>query len=422
MKKILLTIALIFTMVAHAEVETIEKIAAVVNDKIILKSELDKELEISLNNFAASGGQLPPKNIIKEKVLEHMIIRKLQLSMAEKAGINIDDQQLDEAIRSIAKKNNLTIRQLAEEVEKQGGSFADFRESIRIEMITRQLQMRFVSRKINISEKDVENYLLSRKNAPQEEKQYKLAHILIEIPEAATPEEIKKQKELAEEVKGKLEAGEDFTRMAVSYSDSGSALKGGVLDWMTEQQVPSIFAEAVPDMKKGELSGIIQSPSGFHIFKILDIKGNETRIVEQNKVRHILIMTNEITSDDQAKQKLEQLKERIIQGDDFAKIASANSDDKASAADGGEMDWAAPGLFVPEFQEQVDRLKINELSPVFKSRYGWHLLQVVGRRKHDDTEEYKRTMAMENIRQQKMGEAVQLWLRQLRDEAYIEIR
>lgn len=402
--------------------EVIEKIAAVVNDQLILESELQKELEFTIEHLQSSRAKIPPKSLLREKVLEHLILQKLQMWMAKKSGINIDDEQLNDAIRKIASSNNLSISQLGEAINSQGGDFEQFREKIRNDLLVRQLTTRFVAQKINVSQKEVDNYLFNLKNSEKADKKFRVAHLLIGTPEAASTEQIKETRKKAQEVLDKINNGADFTEMVVSYSDGAQALKGGVLDWRTEMQLPTIFANIVPSMEKGQVSEIINSPSGFHIIKLVDIKDENRKIVNQSKCRHILIVPNEILPTEKAKEKLEGLRERIIQGESFTDIAKAHSDDKTSAISGGEMDWMAPGVFVPEFEKQINSLEINEVSPVFKTRYGWHIVEVLGRREHDDTKAFLEKQAVEDIRKRKTSEAIQIWLRQLRDEAYVEIK
>ncbi len=406
--------------IAHAE--TIGKIAAIVNDELILEDELNKEINLTIQHLQSTRTQAPPTNILREKVLEHVILTKLQLWLAEKSGIIIDDEQLNGAIRNIAQSNKLTISDLGRAIEAEGGNFEQFRERIRTDIIINQLITRFVKQKVNVSEKEIANYLLNKKNRHNPDKEYLLAHLLVEIPEAASSEQISQQQRKAEKILKEIKDGADFSQMVVSYSDGNLALKGGLLEWRTQAQLPTIFTNAVSDMTEGNISNIIRSPSGFHIIKLTGIRGNTKRIVNQTKSRHILVIPNEILSSKQAQIKLENLRERIIQGENFADIAQAHSDDKTSAVNGGAIDWMAPGILVPEFQKELDILEINQISKVFKSRFGWHIVQPLGRRKHDDTDAFKKANAIEDIRKRKTSTAVQLWLRKLRDEAYVEIR
>ena len=407
---------------AVADEKPIDSIVAVVNDGVILATELHAEMEKTMQKLQASRTRIPPRNILQDQVLEHLIMKTLQLDVAKRSRVNIDDQQLNSAIQGIAQNNNISVTQLKQELERQGIDYLEFRQEIREQMMLDVLRKRYVDQQIHITEKEIANYVANQQSAGQNAQQYKTAFILIEIPEAASSEEIEKSREKADMVMQKLRDGADFSEMAVSYSDGGNALEGGALEARKANQLPSMFADIVPDMQVGEFSGIIKSNGGYYIVKLLDVSQGKAEMVVQTKLRHILIKPSEILTANQARQKLEQIRARIVNGEDFAQLARSNSDDKGTASAGGEMDYMSPGVFVPEFEEQADKLKIDEVSPVFKTRFGFHIAQVLDRREHDDSEQVMRMKAMENIRQRKSQEAMQLWLRRIRDEAFVKIK
>ena len=415
-------ITVLLSQVAIAGQKPIDSIVAVVNDGVILASELHTEMENTINNLRASRTRIPPKNILQSQVLEHLIMKTLQLDIARRSRINIDDQQLNMAIQNIAQNNKVSVSQLKQELERQGIDYLEFRKGIREQMTLDVLRKKYADRQVHITEKEIANYLANQKSIGQNAQEYSTAFILIEIPEAASSEQIASSKAKADEVMQKLRDGADFSEMAVSYSDAGNALGGGVLEARKANQLPSMFADVVPDLQVGEFSGIIRSNGGYYIVKLLEVTQGKVETVVQTKLRHILLKPSEIMTANQAQQKLGQIRDRILNGEDFAQLARSNSDDKGTASAGGEMDYMSPGVFVPEFQEQVDQLKVNEVSPVFKTRFGFHIAEVLDRREHDDSEQVMRMKAMENIRQRKSQEAMQLWMRRMRDEAFVKIK
>lgn len=400
----------------------IDSIVAVVNDGVILASELRAEMEKTIQNLRNSRTRIPPRNILQSQVLEHLIMKNLQLDVARRTRVNIDDQQVNQAVQHIAQKNGLSISQLKNEIEQQGVDYLEFRQGIKEQMTLDVLRRRYVDQRVHVTEKEIANYVANQKSIGENAQEYKTAYILIEIPEAASSEQIEKAREKADMVMQKLREGADFTEMAVSYSDGGNALAGGVLEARKANQLPTMFAELVPDMKAGEYSGIIKSNGGYYIVKLLEVTQGAAEMVVQTKLRHILIKTTEFLNANQAQQKLEQIRERIVNGEDFAQLARSNSDDKGTASAGGEMDYMSPGVFVPEFQEEVDKLRVDEVSQVFKTRFGFHIAQILDRREHDDSEQVMRMKAMENIRKRKSQEAMQLWMRRIRDEAFVKIK
>lgn len=408
--------------VEPSEPVVLDRIVAVVNDGIILQSELDGFLHTVKAQLRAQNTAPPPDSVLRRQALERLILQRLQMQMAERTGIRVDDETVNRAVREIARRNQLTLDQFRRVLERDGFSFAKYREDIRAEIMISRLQQRNVDSRIEVSDREVERLLEQRASLGREDMRYKLGHILIAVPEAASPEEVRAARAKAERVLTQLRAGADFARTAVSVSDGQQALEGGSLGWFRRGRLPSAFVEPVTQLRPGETSEVIRSPSGFHIVKLEGVKGGDKHIVEQTLARHILMRTSEIRSDEEARRQLLQLRQRILAGEDFGELARAHSDDTLSAREGGSMGWVGPGELVPKFEETMNALEIGEVSEPVQTRYGWHLIQVRDRREHDDTEEFRRAKAKEVIRARKRQEQLELWLRQLRDEAYVEYR
>lgn len=400
----------------------LDRIVAVVNDDVILASELNDFVRTIRAQLRRQNTSPPPRNVLEKQALDRLIMQRIQVQRAEQTGIRVDDETLNQAVRNIAQRNNLTLDQFRRALEADGFNYAKFREDIRHEIMISRLQQRNVDNRIQVSEQEVENFLAERGNLGREDVLYKLSHILIAVPDGASPEQIQQARQKAEQVRADLRSGADFSQTAVSVSDGQQALEGGELGWFSAGQVPRIFSNSVVQMEPGQISELIRSPSGFHIVRLDGTKGQSQHMVQQTKVRHILIKTNEVVSNQQARARLQQLRARILAGEDFGEMARSHSDDTLSARDGGSLGWVSKGETVPRFQEAVQGLQTGELSEPVQTRFGWHLIQVMDRRKQDDTEEFQRAKATELIRKRKRQEALELWLRRLRDEAYVEYR
>ena len=403
-----------------AAIEPIERIVAVVNDDVVLESELRNRLRTVVAQLRARATRLPPEPVLRRQVLERLIIERLQLQLAERLGIRVDDETLNRAIRDIARRNGMDLETFRAALERDGFSFERFREDIRSEMIIARLQRQQVASRVTVSDREVEEFLASAQ--AQARRAYRVAHILIAVPEAASPEQIAAARREAEAVAARARAGEDFAALAVAHSDGQKALEGGDLGWRRADELPSVFSDVVPRMKPGEVSEVIRSPSGFHIVKLLEVRGDEPQAVEQLRLRQILLRPGELLSEDEARLRLERLRERVLAGEPFETLARAHSDDAASAARGGDMGWLSPSELPPEVAEAVRGLSPGEVSRPFRTPAGWHLVQLVERRRSDDTEAYRRARARRLLQQRKVEERLQLWLRQLRDEAYVELR
>lgn len=424
---ILLVLVLLPASTARAatqrpEVTTLDRIVAVVNDDVIVATELEEKIQQLSKRLAQQSTRLPPEDVLRRQILEREILNRIQLQLATRSGITIDDPSLNNAMREMAQRNKLTLDQFRQVLERDGFDYAAFREEIRDEMTISQLRRREVVNRINVSDREIEEFI-ERQGAPgQTNREFRLGHILIALPEAATSEQIGEARDQAARTVAELRGGADFAQMALAVSAGQQALQGGDLGWRKASEVPSLFADTLRQLQTGEVSDPIRSASGFHIVKLLETRGEAAVVVTQTHARHILIRTDAVTSDQQAQQRLTQLRNRILTGADFAELARANSQDPGSAVAGGDLGWFGPGRMVPQFEEMIDSLPLNTLSEPFRTRFGWHLVEVLGRRKHDDTAEYQRAQVVSEIRKHKTEEELELWLRRLRDEAYVELR
>ena len=413
--------ALLFPNFATAEV--LDNIIAIVEDDVILENELQREVSTIEQRIATSKSPMPPLSILRHQVLERMIVDKLQRQLAEKAGININDEMLNSSAADIAKRNNMSPEEFRHELEKQGMNYAAFLENLKNEIVVNELRGREIGGRIKVTDREIEHYLETQGKVGDDLVQYHVGHILIALPEGASSSAIQKAQEKATDLVKKLRAGQDFTQTAMSESNDGNALKGGDLGWRTLKDMPTLFVDEVGKLRKGDISEPLRSPSGFHIIKMLELKGlNDNHMVVKTKVRHILIKTNELVDDAEASKRAWTLKERIMSGDDFATLARANSDDKGSAIKGGSLDWVESGALVKPFEEAMTKLKINEISDPVQTQFGWHIIQVLDRENRDNSAEFKKNQVREAIRKRKIEEETELWLRKLRDEAFVEIK
>ncbi len=409
-----------FFLAASAEsMELINRIVAVVNNDVITQVELDNQIEAISKQIEKRGIPLPPEDVLKKQVLEQMIMDKIQMQYASEVGLKVDDEQLKKALQRIAADNKLTPEQFRQAVEKDGLSFDKFKEQIRSEIIKSRLRQREVDSKIVVTDSEISNYLKNQAQQGRSE-EYNLAHIFIGLPEQANAEQIKTALRRTERALAELKNGADFGQVAASFSDAPDALQGGAIGWKPAGQLPTSFTEMLQKMHPGEISGIIRSPNGFHIIKLVDKRDASTHsIVTQTHVRHILIRTGEDVSEDDAKRKLQEILDRIKKGADFGEEAKLHSDDP-SASNGGDIGWVSPGDTVPEFQKAMDALQPGQISEPVHTPFGWHIIQVLGRRSEDVGKKKRTEEARKALAARKSDEAYQEWLRQLRDQAYVE--
>jgi peptidyl-prolyl cis-trans isomerase SurA len=399
-----------------------DRIIAVVNDEVILESELMDMSQTVRQQLRQREAAIPPADILRKQVLERLIIQRLQLQRAEEVGVRVGDDALNAALRQIANNNNMNLRQFRDVLEDDGYDFSQFRETIREEMIITRLRKSQVEDRVVVSDREVDNFLATQTIQSGSEEEYQLQHILISMPDAASPEQVQDAQQRLEKIQSLLAEGGDFAEVAAGYSDGQNALEGGELGWRKQGELPSLFAEAVPALSVGEVSEPLRSGSGFHLVRLKDKKSAEVHLVKQTLASHILIKTSEVMTDEEAEKRLQQLRQRVENGEKFAELARAHSEDTGSAIEGGSLGWASPGVMVPEFQEKMDELAIGEMSDVFQSRFGWHLILLEDRREQNMADEFKRSKAREQLRQRKIDEEMESWLRAMRDEAYVEYR
>ena len=400
----------------------LDRVVAVVNDDVIVMSELQQRVRTVRAQLRAAGTQLPPDDVLRRQVLERLILDRLQVQLAQLNGIRIDDDTLNAALTNIAKQNNLSLGEFRDILERDGYDFLSFREEIRQQILIQQIRQREVEQRVVVSQRDIDNYLATRAKQGNPDQEFRLSHILIAVPEAASTEVIDKARARAERILARLRDGADFAELAVSESDGQQALEGGDLGWRKSVELPSLFADEVRSMKVGEVRGPFRSASGFHIIRLAEERGTGKHVVTQTHARHILMRTSEVLSDADAELRLRQLKERIENGDDFAELARTLSDDRASAINGGDLGWLNPGDVVPVFETVMQELAPGQVSEPFRSQFGWHIVQVLERREYDGSEAVARAQARDQLRARKMAEETENWLRQLRDEAYVEYR
>jgi peptidyl-prolyl cis-trans isomerase SurA len=404
------------------ESQPVDRIVAVVNDEVITLHELNARLDFAVAQLQKQGTPLPPRGELERQMLDRLLMDTVQLQHARDSGMRIDDSQLEQALQRIAANNKMSLAKFRDALQKDGIAFAKFREDIREEMTIARVREREVNDKIVISEGEIDNYLSGDSTAGNSAEEYEVAHILLRAPESASPEQIQKLKVKAEQVYERAKQGEDFAQLAATYSDAPDALKGGGLGVRPLNRLPALFAEVVVKLKDGEVGPLLRSPNGFHLVKLVAKRGGAALPpVEQTHVRHILIKVNEVVSETEARHKLEGLYDRIKHGEKFEELAKLYSQD-GSASKGGDLGWIYPGDTVPDFERAMNALKPGELSQPIQSPFGFHLIEVLERRVQDVSADRQRAAARQILRERKMDEAYQDWLRQIRDRAYVELR
>ena len=416
----LLTGLLCVSGVSHAQLQSVDSIAAIVDDDIIMHSELKER--VSVLKKQSQKMRLPPDSVLLQQVLDRLIIESIQMQMAERSGMRISDQQLNQTVENIAKQNGLSLKNFKKALEKDGVKYGQAREQIRRERLLSEVQRYRVGDKIQISEQDIDAFLNSARGKTATGEEYRLGHILIQLPTQANRDQIKKAENKSKNLVKKLRKGADFSQTAIAQSEGRNALKGGDLGWRKEAELPSLFAHVAPSLKKGGVSDPIRSASGFHIIHLTDKRGGTTKLVQQTKARHILIRENEIQNDEQSKAIIEKLYQRIKKGEDFAKLAKEFSDDPGSKVSGGDLNWVNDGDMVPAFEKVMKKTKKGGVSKPFKSRFGWHILQVTDFRNKDMGQEIQRNQARQLLYSRRFEEELPIWLRQIRTEAYVEIK
>ncbi|WP_067562722.1 peptidylprolyl isomerase [Halofilum ochraceum] len=413
--------------------ETLDGIAAVVNEDVVLHSELRAEVDFVRDQMRRNGQRVPPDSVLRERVLERLILENIQIQRAEQRGISVDDEAVNNALRNMADRNGTNLSGLRQRVEADGMDFQRLRNDIRRQLIVSRLRQREVASQVQISEDEVDSALDRMEQANQQEAEYRLSHILIGLPSDATSAEVTEAREEAEALVERLRDDAEFSSIATRASDGPEALNGGDLGWRSATSLPTLFVEAVRGMSTGAISDPLRSPNGFHILKVEDRRGGSEQTVTEIRARHILLKDDGGMDDPDApadaetegespRERLEALRQRIRAGADFAEIARANSEDQGSASRGGDLGWVGPGEMTPAFQQVIEGLEPGTLSEPFRSPYGWHLAEVLEKRQRQDIEEYQRAQARRALYERELEQEAQRWRQRLRDQAYVEIR
>ena len=419
-----IAVAIVLFAQSATAVQDVNHVVAIVNDDVIVRTELDEAIRTIVAQLQQQKATIPAPAVLERQVLERLILQRIQLQLAASSGIQVDDETLTSAIRSIADRNHLSLTDFRATLEHDGYNYDQFRDDIRNQLIIGRLRQREVINQATVTDQEVNDFLadMHAQEGAKDTGEWKLAQILVAIPDGATPEQIQAAHNKAETLMGRLHAGEDFRSLAINESNARDALEGGDLGWRRAGQIPSLFSNVVFGMHKGDLAGPLRGPSGFYLVQLVDYRDQAVGTITQTLARHILIRTGENVTDQEARARLAQLRTRIQGGDDFGELARANSADTASSAHNGSLGWVSPGELVPEFEHVMNDLAPGAISEPFKTSFGWHIVQVLERRQQSNTQGALRASATEAIRTRKTEEMLDAWLRRLRDEAYVEIR
>jgi peptidyl-prolyl cis-trans isomerase SurA len=434
MRRILTIVLLTTVLVApgvHAQTRDIgsrgdllDRIAVVVNDGVVLQSQIDGQVTAITRRLREQNTPLPAPSVLRQQITERLVLQEIQMQRAAKIGLHVTDEALNGAIREIADTNKIEFSELPNALAKEGINYAEYREQMRREMTLSMLRQRDVYSRIYVSPREIEQFLAKQAANKTGDQSYNVSHILLALPEAATPGQLEQVEKKATEVRERALKGEDFGQLAVTYSQAQTALERGQLGWRKGNELPTFMADVVGKMKPGDVSEPVRTPSGFHLVRLNEVRGDNTPlIVEQLHARHILLKTNELQDDETVRGRLQTIRDRIANGtDDFGAIAKAISEDPGSGSEGGDLGWTGPGTFVPEFEAALQKLADNEISQPFRTQYGWHVAQMLGRRSQDMSTDERRRHAFEQIRASKLDEETELWLRRMRDEAFVDYR
>ncbi|WP_020411510.1 MULTISPECIES: peptidylprolyl isomerase [Microbulbifer] len=405
-----------------AQVQTLDRVVAVVDEDVVMASELAQRLNTIASQIQAQQVQAPPIEVLRRQVLEQLIVERLQLQMASRAGVTISESELDQAIARVQQNASVSPEEFRQRLRADGMTIKSFRQQVRQELMIRRVEQGSVNRRIQITDQDIDNFLRSKEGEFWKSPQFELGHILIPISSSAPSSEVTQAREKAEELAEQAREGTDFRRLAIANSAGQNALAGGDLGWRKTVELPTLFADALNGLKVGDVTEPFRSDAGFHLLKIHAQKGANEQLVEQTKVRHILLKPSAILTDDEAYNKLIAMREEAMANDNFDKLARENSEDIGSMLAGGDLGWSMPGQFVPEFTQAMDTTNIGEISLPFRSQFGWHILKVEDRRKQDMTDQYIRNQAANLLRNRRYEEELQNWRREIRDQAYVEIK
>ena len=419
---LLATFCLLLSLNVHSKIELLDRVVAVVDSGVIMESQLNSRVEEILQRLKNDNAELPPLNLIEEQVLDRLIIEEIQLQIADRAGIKISDSELNQTLARVSAQNNLSLEEFRIKLEGEGTSYRSFRDTIRKELIIQRVQRGKVGAKIDISEQEIENFINSEEGKTQLAEQYNVQHILLSVKSGSTEKEIEEIEVNANSLISRLNDGENFEKLAASFSAGQNALEGGYLGWRTEAELPSLFAEVVTGLKVGEIASPLRSGAGFHILKLIDKRGNTVKFLDQTLARHILVQPSEIRTENQAEELINTIYERLTRGEDFKQLARQYSEDPGTKMDGGELGWSNPGDYDPAFEQTLNATKIGELSKPVKSSFGWHVIEVMDRRNEDVSQEEQKDRAFRIIFDRKFEQELQSTLIELRAEAYVDIK
>jgi len=433
MSRVLISLLTALTLSGAADAQTrelstsgvpLDRVVAIVNDGIVLQSQLDPQIGTIMDRLRDQKAQLPPADVVQQQVLERLVLQEIQLQRAKRLGVQVSDEILNEALRDVAKRNGLPFEQMPASLASQGVDYAAYRDDLRREISISMLRQRDVFPHIYVSPRELDQALLRQSQQVDENAEFDVSHILLSLPESATAEQMASVEKLATELHDRASSGDDFGQLALTYSQAQSALERGKLGWRRLNQLPQFIADLVAGMKPGEVASQVRTPTGFHIVRLDDTRGASSgpMMVEQIHARHILLRPNEVQDDATTHQRLTALRDRVLAGEDFGALASVTSEDPGSASRGGDLGWSSPDTFDPEFEAVLATLAPEQISEPFRTQFGWHIIQMLGKRTYDQSDEVRRQRVLTALRESKVEEETELWLRRLRDEAYVEIR
>ena len=413
---------LVLSSNVFSKIELIDRVVAVVDSGVIMESQLSSRVEEILIRLKSDQAELPPINLLEEQVLDRLIIEEIQLQLADRAGIKISDSELNQTLSRVSSQNNLSLDEFRLKLEAEGTSYRSFRDTIRKELIIQRVQRGRVGGKIDISEQEIENFINSEEGRTQLAEQYNVQHILLSVKSGSTEKEVNEVQKNAVDLIDRLEGGEGFEKLAASYSSAQEALEGGFLGWRTSAELPSLFAEVVTELKVGEVAEPLRSGAGFHILRLTDKRGNTVKFLDQTLARHILVQPSEIRTENQAEELINEIYEKLFNGEDFKQLARQFSEDPGSKMDGGELGWSNPGDYDPIFEKTMNATEIGKTSQPVKSSFGWHVIEVLDRRNEDVSQEEQKNRAYQIIFKRKFEQELQSTLIELRAEAYVDIK
>jgi len=420
---LLVLLAVLAPLSVQAERKLLDQVVAIVDEDVILQTELEARINTITSRLSAQGTALPPRQVLEERVLDQLITESIQMQMADRAGMRISDNELNETMANIAERNGMSLPQFENQLEAEGVTYNQAREQIRKEMLTSRVQQRQVGNRVRVTDREVENYLESLEARGGNNAQYRLAYIFVSVDDPSDEAEVDAAREKAERLRSEIANGRDFREVAVAESDASNALEGGDMCWRAEGQLPSLVAPVVPELPVGEPSDVLENNSGFHLVMVMDKRGGEQQqMIQQHRVRHILVRPSEATTDSQAETVIRDLYQQLQNGASFSALAREYSDDPVSGSDGGNLGWVSPGQMVPAFEQAMLDADIGELRGPFRSQFGWHILQVQERRQKDISGDVRDAEARQAIYRRKFETELQNWLQEIRDEAFVEFK